>query len=296
MHGQTTRSTLTGTVTDPAGAGVEGATPPDERRTTVAARQNQRLGLYRSPRSLPRSMLDVERDGSSVRAIGLTRDRGGAPWIAPRSRGREEVKVRRRREVPRTRPTGSDRRRAISRSAHGRLLSAAHTRRLEAVAADSTTSPKIRRRRRAQRLPTATAFLGREQLPAAARPRHALNAFVTSAAVKRSRNSRCRRTTHLGIRRVRRPVVNLSTVRHHLQRSVFETTRLVVNRAHFFGGTQAPFNSHQFAARSAGRSPHRMFFFRLSAADMIGTPVVPRATAEMRRGICARSVKPLRIL
>jgi hypothetical protein len=308
VHGQTTRSTLTGTVTDPAGAVVEGAkvTATNVATNVAASTKTNDSGLYVFTALAPGDyMLEVERDGFKRHVqSGLTLLIAEATRVdVPLEVGAvaEEVKVTAAAQMVRS--TSSEQGQVIDYAQiqalplNGRLFQQLITLTPGAVAAgfnDFAENPAGAGARSAvHHSVNGLPWSGNNYLLDGIANNEPLNAFVNITppleALQEFKVQTNNPTAEFGV--FGGAVVNLSirSGTNQYSGSVFEYYRdESLNARNFFAATKAPFNSHQFGGTFGGPIVrNRMFFFgdyqRLKQ-DQGRTVVATVPTADMRRG------------
>lgn len=308
LHGQTTRSTLTGTVTDPAGAVVEGAkvTATNVATNVAASAKTNDSGLYVFTALAPGEyMLEVERDGFKRHVqSGLTLLIAEATRVdVPLEVGAvaEEVKVTAAAQMVRS--TSSEQGQVIDYARiqalplNGRLFQQLITLTPGAVAAgfnDFAENPAGAGARSAvHHSVNGLPWSGNNYLLDGIANNEPLNAFVNITppleALQEFKVQTNNPTAEFGV--FGGAVVNLSirSGTNQYSGSLFEYYRdESLNARNFFAATKAPFNSNQFGGTFGGPIVrNRMFFFgdyqRLTQ-DQGRTVVATVPTAEMRRG------------
>jgi hypothetical protein len=308
LRGQTTRATLTGTVTDPAGAVIEGAkvSATNVATNVAASTTTNNSGLYVFTALPPGEyMLEVERDGFKRHVqSGLTLRIAEATRVdVPLEVGAiaEEVKVAA--TAPMVRSTSSEQGQVIDYAQiqalplNGRLFQQLITLTPGAVAAgfnDFAENPAGAGARSAvHHSVNGLPWSGNNYLLDGIANNEPLNAFVNITppleALQEFKVQTNNPTAEFGV--FGGAVVNLSirSGTNQYSGSLFEYYRdESLNARNFFAATKAPFNSHQFGGTFGGPIVrNRMFFFgdyqRLTQ-DQGRTVVTTVPTAAMRRG------------
>jgi hypothetical protein len=308
LQGQTTRATLTGTVTDPAGAIVGGAivTATNVATNVAASTKTNDSGLYVFTALQPGEyMLEVERDGfkrhvqSGLMLLIAEATRVDVPLEV--GAVAEEVKVTAAAQMVRS--TSSEQGQVIDHAQiqalplNGRLFQQLITLTPGAVAAgfaDFAENPAGAGARSAvHHSVNGLPWSGNNYLLDGVANNEPLNAFVNITppleALQEFKVQTNNPTAEFGV--FGGAVVNLSirSGTNEYRGSVFEYYRdESLNARNFFAATKAPFNSHQFGGTFGGPIVrNRMFFFgdyqRLTQ-DQGRTVVTTVPTAEMRRG------------
>jgi hypothetical protein len=308
LRGQTTRATLTGTVTDPAGAVVEGArvTATNAATNVAASTKTTDAGLYVFTALQPGEyVLEVQRDGfkrhvqSGLMLLIAEATRVDVPLEV--GAVAEEVKVTA--AAPMVRSTSSEQGQVIDHAQiqalplNGRLFQQLITLTPGAVAAgfaDFAENPAGAGARSAvHHSVNGLPWSGNNYLLDGVANNEPLNAFVNITppleALQEFKVQTNNPTAEFGV--FGGAVVNLSirSGTNQYRGSLFEYYRdESMNARNFFAATTAPFNSHQFGGTFGGPIiRNRMFFFgdyqRLKQ-DQGRTVVTTVPTAEMRRG------------